>query len=147
MTVQLRPVLPSDRAPWESLFRGYRDFYALDPDDAVVSTVWQWLLDPEHELNGLVAVSAGEPVALAHWRRFARPSRGGTAIFLDDLFTAPQYRGRGIGAALIARLRETAAEEGLLEVRWITAESNLGAQRLYDRVAQRAPFYTYIAPA
>jgi len=31
-------------------------------------------------------------------------------------------------------------------VRWITSESNTEAQRLYDRIAQRSPFLTYIAP-
>jgi GNAT superfamily N-acetyltransferase len=144
---RIRPVAEADRPAWAQLFRGYRDFYALTPDEAVVDTVWGWLTDPSHELQGLVAERDGALVGIAHWRRFARPSRGGTAIFLDDLFTAPAARSGGIGRALIARLQEIAAREGLLEVRWITSETNTGAQRLYDRIAERSPFLTYIAPA
>lgn len=146
MTILIRAVESSDRQGWARLFRGYRDFYALEHDDVVIDTVWQWLGDEGHELQGLIAVQDGSPVGLAHWRRFARPSRGGAAIFLDDLFTASDARGRGIGSALIAHLQDIAANEGLLEVRWITSESNIDAQRLYDRVAQRSPFLTYIAP-
>lgn len=146
MTISLRPVAESDREGWSELFRGYRDFYALEPDESVVDTVWRWLLDDAHELQGLVAERDGRLLGIAHWRRFSRPSRGGTAIFLDDLFTAPSSRGEGIGTALIARLQEIAASEGLLEVRWITSESNVGAQRLYERIAQRTPFLTYVAP-
>ncbi|WP_308122950.1 GNAT family N-acetyltransferase [Microbacterium marinilacus] len=146
MTVDIRPVATTDREAWAALFRGYRDFYALTPDEAVVDTVWGWLTDDAHELQGLVAEIDGAPVAIAHWRLFARPSRGGTAIFLDDLFTTPSARGEGVGRALIASLQSLAAAEGLLEVRWITSETNVDAQRLYDRVADRLPFLTYSAP-
>ena len=146
MTALIRAVESSDRQGWERLFRGYREFYALEHDDAVIDAVWQWLGDEGHELQGLIAVQDESPVGIAHWRRFPRPSRGGTAIFLDDLFTEPEARGRGIGSSLIARLQKIAADEGLLEVRWITSESNTEAQRMYDRVAQRSPFLTYIAP-
>ena len=146
MTVLIRPLAPADRERWAVLFRGYRDFYALEPDETVIDTVWGWLMDGAHELEGLIAEKDGDPVGIAHWRRFARPSRGGTAIFLDDLFTTPASRGSGVGSALVGRLREIAASEGLLEVRWITSETNVDAQRLYERIAQRVPFLTYSAP-
>lgn len=142
--VVIRDVEPADRDAWTGLFRGYRDFYDLPHDEAVIDTVWVWLLDPAHELNGLVAERDGAPIGLAHWRRFARPSRGATGIFLDDLFVSPRVRGGGTGRALLARLHEIAQQEGLLEVRWITSYSNTDAQRLYDRVAIRAPFHTYV---
>lgn len=142
--VLIRAVHPQDRASWSVLFRGYRDFYDLPHDEAVIETVWGWLLDSAHELNGLVAVRDGVPIGLAHWRRFARPSRGVTAIFLDDLFLAPDARGEGAGTALLAHLHRIAQDEGLSEVRWITSYDNTDAQRLYDRVALRAPFHTYI---
>ncbi|HWS50754.1 MAG TPA: GNAT family N-acetyltransferase [Microbacterium sp.] len=145
MAVLIRAIAASDRSAWEPLFRGYRDFYRSEPDEAVIDTVWNWLLDDDHELQGLLAIQDGTPVGLAHWRRFVRPSRGGAAVFLDDLFTSPESRGAGIGTALVNRLQEVAASEGLLEVRWITAETNTDAQRLYDRLAQRLPFVTYVA--
>ncbi|MFF5623834.1 GNAT family N-acetyltransferase [Microbacterium sp. NPDC012755] len=145
MPLVIRPIESGDREAWARLFRGYRDFYALEPDESVIDAVWRWLLDDAHEVQGLIAVRDGVPVGLAHWRRFARPSRGGAAIFLDDLFTDSDARGGGVGSALIARLQRIAAHEGLLEVRWITSESNTAAQRLYDRVAVQAPVRTYIA--
>ncbi|MBO9626029.1 MAG: GNAT family N-acetyltransferase [Microbacterium sp.] len=145
MPLVIRAVESSDRLGWQPLFEGYRDFYGHEHDPAVVETVWTWLLDAGNELNGLVALQDGVLVGIAHWRTFVRPSRGGRAIFLDDLFTASASRGAGVGTALVDRLREIAAREGLLEVRWITSESNVSAQRLYDRIAQRLPIRTYSA--
>ncbi|WP_217182629.1 GNAT family N-acetyltransferase [Streptomyces sp. AC495_CC817] len=145
MTLVIRAVEHVDRPGWQPLFEGYRDFYGHEPDPAVIETVWSWLRDADHELNGLVALQGERVVGIAHWRTFARPSRGGRAIFLDDLYTDPAARGSGVGTALVDRLREIAARDGLLEVRWITSESNTDAQRLYDRIAQQLPIRTYSA--
>ncbi|WP_029149427.1 GNAT family N-acetyltransferase [Microbacterium indicum] len=145
MATTVRAVARADEARWTELFHGYRDFYGMERSDEVARTVWSWIADPTHELECAVAESDGEVIAIADWRRFARPSRGGAAIFLDDLFTDPATRGSGAGSALIEHLRAIAAEEGLLEVRWITSETNADARRLYDRVAGAVPFVTYVS--
>ena len=143
--VTVRPLLPDDRRRWAELFRGYRDFYRLAPDEAVVERVWAWTQDPEHETSGLVALHGDRIVGLAHWRPFARPSTGTVGLWLDDLFTDPDVRGRGVGRALVAHLRDLAAQRGCSVVRWITADDNATAMRLYDDVATRTRWVTYDA--
>jgi GNAT superfamily N-acetyltransferase len=147
-TASVRPVTAADAGRWAELFHAYRTFYGNERDEALVERVWRWIADPAHETSALVAELDGEVVGIAHWRRFARPSSGSTGIWLDDLFAAPEARGRGVGAALIARVREIAHAEGASVVRWITADDNVTAQRLYDRVASRTRWVTYdAAPA
>jgi ribosomal protein S18 acetylase RimI-like enzyme len=146
--VTVRPIIPSDRQQWAGLFRGYREFYRLAPDETVVDRVWDWLSDDSHEVNAFVAVTAepeeaGVLVGLAHYRRFSRPSSGTAGIYLDDLFADPDVRGRGIGRALLAELAALAAAENRSVVRWITAEDNVTARRLYDAVAKATPWVTY----
>lgn len=144
----VRPIEPTDREAWEALYRGYRDYYAKPHDPAVFDAVWDWLSDPAHETRGLVAEVSGVPVGIGHYRRFARPIDGGHGIYLDDLFTAPAARGSGAGGAILQRLSEIARDEGATLVRWITAESNETARRIYDRVATQTPWVTYdLAPA
>ena len=146
---QVRPLAETDRAQWNDLYRGYREFYALTPNDAVVDRVWSWIQDPAHETRSLVAVADDGTVGgLAHFRRFARPSSGTTGLYLDDLFTRPDLRGAGIARLLIDALSTIAATEGLSVVRWITNEHNETARRLYDGVAAATPWVTYdLTPA
>ncbi|MCW2512024.1 MAG: putative acetyltransferase [Mycobacterium sp.] len=146
--VSVRSIDPADEPRWRVLFRGYRDFYRLQESEDVVSRVWGWLTDPEHECQALVAESEDGIVAIAHYRRFSRPSTGTVGIWLDDLFTAPDRRGRGAARALIGRLTDIAGSQGCSVVRWITAEDNHQAQLLYDQVATRTQWVTYdAAPA
>lgn len=141
----IRPSRESDASQWAELYRGYREFYRLAPDDAVVERVWKWVCDPGHEVNSLVAAvePSGELVGLANFRRFSRPSTGTVGLYLDDLFSAPAQRGRGVGRRLLGALSELAASQGLSVVRWITAANNERARRLYDQTATATQWVTY----
>ncbi|WP_413316636.1 GNAT family N-acetyltransferase [Agrococcus sp. 1P02AA] len=146
--ISVRAAAEGDRQRWQELFRGYRTFYEHPRDDAVAERVWSWVLDAARQTNALVAEVDGTIVGFAHWRRFERPSVGQTGIYLDHLFADPSARGLGVGHALVARLQQIAADEGAAVVRWITADDNHTAQRLYDRVATKTRWLTYdAAPA
>lgn len=141
--ITVRNIQSADEQRWRELFRGYRAFYKLAESEVAVSTVWSWLMEPSHEVRGLVAEIDGEIVAIAHFRRFARPSTGTVGLWLDDLFSAPGIRGGGAGRALIQRVAEIAGEEGCSVIRGITAEDNHQAQALYDKVGTRTHWVTY----
>ncbi|MFT4163825.1 MAG: GNAT family N-acetyltransferase [Microlunatus sp.] len=144
--ITVRPVAEPDEVRWRELFADYREFYKLPESREVVSRVWSWIHDPDRECFGLVAELDGKIVGIAHYRRFLRPSAGSVGIWLDDLFTSPEARGKGAGRALIARLQEIADTEGASVVRWITAEDNEQAQALYRTLAKRTNWVTYDAP-
>lgn len=59
--------------------------------------------------------------------------RGG-GVWLDDLRVAPAHRGRGVGAALIARLRDLAAAHGCTHLAWSARADDPRALRFYQRV-------------
>lgn len=141
----VRFLAPADEPRWRALFRAYREFYHLPESEEVVSRVWGWMMDPRHECNALVAEADGEVLGFAHHRRFSAPYTGTTHLFLDDLFTDPAARGRGVGRALITRLREMAAAEGRAGVQWVTAADNHQAQALYNTLATQASWITYDA--
>ena len=141
--VVVRPIEQGDHEAWQRLFHAYREFYEYDEEQDVVDLVWGWINDESHETNALVALVDDQVVGFAHHREFARPSSGKRGLYLDDLFTEPSVRGKGIGRALITRLGEMARERGFNKVRWITAEDNHTAQRLYDGLAEKTSWLTY----
>ena len=138
------PPAQTDFDAWRQLYRGYAEFYEVDPTDAQAATVWSWIHDPQHEVRALVVRQGDDaPVGLAHYRTFARPLRASTGCFLDDLFVAKEHRGSGAVDALLAELRRIAAAEGYDTVRWITADNNYRARTKYDQVATRTTWITY----
>jgi len=143
MTLTVRALSVTDRDRWRELYEGYCDFYSKPLSDERAEIVFTWLMDADHELECIVAELDGQVVGLAHFREFARPIAGGRAMFLDDLFTAPEARGTGAATTLIEALREIGKERGLVMIRWLTADDNVAAQRVYDKLARKTNMLTY----
>ena len=55
----------------------------------------------------------------------------GAGIHLEDLFVRPDFRGHGIGKALLARVAQTAVEEKRVFVRWEVLNWNQPALDFY----------------
>jgi len=127
-------VVAGDKSQWRPLFQGYADFYGVRMDDAIADRVWAWLLDPAHELEGLLARdAAGQAVGMVHVRRCPRSLGGGDVGFLDDMFVSPAARGSGAADALFERLAALANERGWPSIRWITQHFNARGRGFYDR--------------
>src|SRR5690349_22992730 len=99
---------PADRSDWEALFRGYIEFYGRTEPDAMYETKWREFLD-DTRVHALGARLDGRLVGITHF--FAHPSTSGPDVcYLQDLFTAEEARGRGVGRALIAAVAGWARE-------------------------------------
>ena len=132
------------RADWELLYAGYAAFYRVTQTAEMRARVWDWIHDPAHEVEALVAEdAAGRAVGLAHFRAFARPLSATTGGFLDDLFVSPELRGGRVADALIEAVAAVGRERGWSVIRWITADDNYRARGVYDRVAARTMWITY----
>ncbi|MFO0407806.1 MAG: GNAT family N-acetyltransferase, partial [Labrys sp. (in: a-proteobacteria)] len=66
--------------------------------------------------------------------------------YLEDLFTAPQARGKGVGRALIEAVADAARAAGAERFYWMTQETNRTGQILYDKIARKAGFIQYVKP-
>ncbi|MDB5463129.1 MAG: family acetyltransferase, partial [Phenylobacterium sp.] len=60
-----------------------------------------------------------------------------------DLFTSAEFRGGGVGRALIEAVYDQARAAGSPRVYWQTHETNATAMRLYDQLAEKSGFLVY----
>ena len=130
-TLSVRPALPDDFAAWKPLWDGYNAFYGRSGEtalpNAVTQATWHRFFDPAEPVFALVAEFEGTLVGLAHHLFHRSTTRLALTCYLQDLFTAPSTRGRGIG-----------------RVYWTTHESNAPGRLLYDKVASHAGFIIYV---
>ena len=139
----IRDIEIKDKEEWEKLYQGYADFYKVEITEKILNTVWNWLHDTKHELNGLVFEVDKNIVAIAHYRRMPSPLRGKNIGFLDDLYVHPEFRGRKIAEEIINKLNEISKEKGWGLIRWITRNDNHSAKSLYDRIAKKSTWDVY----
>ena len=139
----IRAVEAGDRAAWTQLWKAYLAFYETALPEEVYASTWSRLLDPSEPTWGALALQDGEAVGLVHWIYHRSNWTIADACYLQDLFVAPEGRGRGIGSALIDHVAADARAKGSARVHWLTHESNTTARALYDKVSQRSGFIQY----
>ena len=139
----IRDIEIKDKVEWKNLYCGYADFYKVEITEETLNTVWNWLHDLKHELNGLVYEIDNHIVAIAHYRQMPSPLRGKNIGFLDDLYVHPDFRGRKIGEKIINKLNEISRARGWGLVRWMTRNDNHSAKSLYDRIAKKSTWDVY----
>ena len=143
--VDIRRFGPDDRGRWEELFRAYISFYERILDDTAYDRAWREITSGSR-LHGRGAWLDGQLGGITHF--LVHPSSSEPDLcYLEDLFTDPAVRGRGVARALITAVRHWAAEHGCGSVYWQTHESNTVARRLYDEVATFQGFVVYTVPA
>ena len=138
------PLDEADHARWEELFRAYIAFYGRELDQAAYDRAWREFASGAR-LHALGARLDGRLVGITHF--LVHPSTSEPDLcYLEDLFTDPEVRGRGVARALIEAVREWAREQGCGSVYWQTHETNAVARRLYDEVARNEGYIVYTLP-
>jgi len=140
----VRPLEQSDHDAWRRLWTDYLIFYKASVPETVYALTWKRLFtEGEFEPRGFIALLDGKPVGLVHYLYHRTCWSEVDNCYLQDLFAAPEARGKGVGTALIDAVRKTAATKGVTNVYWMTHETNDTARSLYDKVARRTGFIEY----
>jgi GNAT superfamily N-acetyltransferase len=139
----IRDPAPADEADWRRLWSGYCTFYETEVPEAVTAATWERMLTPASPLFGRIAEWDGRivgfTISVLHEGSWTtRP-----CCYLEDLFVAPDLRGRGIARALIEDLLRLCREQGWSRLYWHTRDSNREARRLYDQFATADDFVRY----
>jgi GNAT superfamily N-acetyltransferase len=145
--VEIREIVADDYPQWLALWAAYNAFYgrvgatALPMD--VVAVTWSRFFDPSEPVHALVAEQHGTLLGLAHYLFHRSTIQITPSCYLQDLYTSPDARGKGVGRGLIHAIYDRARAAGLPRVYWQTQQGNERARDLYDKIADRTEFIVY----
>ena len=133
--LNLRPAVTSDVALILRLIRELAE-YEREPD-AVLATEADLLRDGFTEprrFHALIAEWDGVGVGFALYFYSYSTWQGRAGIYLEDLFVLPEFRGKGIGKALLAKVAAIAVAEGLPRFEWSVLDWNQPSIDFYHQM-------------
>jgi GNAT superfamily N-acetyltransferase len=140
--LSIRDPAPADEAAWRNLWSQYNAFYQVAIPEAITAGTWRRMLDPATAVVGRLSVADGAVtgfcICVLHDSTWTIPP----VCYLEDLFVAPDFRGRGCGRMLIADALDRAKANGWSRVYWHTRAGN-PARKLYDEFAEADDFVRY----
>jgi GNAT superfamily N-acetyltransferase len=82
------------------------------------------------QFRALIAEWNGQPAGFALFFSYYSTWRG-AGLYLEDLFVRPEFRGHGLGTALLARVAKIAEQEGRGFIKWSVLDWNQPAIAMY----------------
>jgi GNAT superfamily N-acetyltransferase len=132
MAIKIRSAIEAD-VPQILAFIRALAVYEREPD-AVVATEEGLLRDgfgPNPYYCCLIAEYNGSPAGFALYFFNYSTWEGRPGIYLEDLFVPPEFRGLGIGKALLKRVAAIAVERGCRRLQWEVLDWNTPAIDFY----------------
>jgi GNAT superfamily N-acetyltransferase len=125
LSLTIRPAVREDAPVILELIRGLADYEKLSHH--VVATeemLEKWLFGERPMAEVVIADWEGSPRGFALFFSNFSTFLAKPGIFLEDLYVEPEFRGRGIGKALLLHLARTAVERGYGRVEWSVLDWN-----------------------
>jgi GNAT superfamily N-acetyltransferase len=131
----IEPAQPQDIGELLRLIRALADYERLS--QAVVATaelLHESLFGERAVGAALLARADGRAVGMAIYFANLSTFLGRSGIYLEDLFVEPDYRGRGIGRALLQQVARIAVARGCRRMEWSALDWNAPAIGFYKHV-------------
>jgi diamine N-acetyltransferase len=117
--IRIRRAEPKDRALVYGLIRDLADYEKLlHTVDATEGMIGEALFGENPRAFCEIISWNGEDAGFALWFYTFSTFRGKHGLFLEDIFVNPDYRGWGLGKALLKHLAQRCVDEGLARFEW-----------------------------
>jgi GNAT superfamily N-acetyltransferase len=130
--LRIEPATVRDVPVLLRLIRALAEYERLT--DSVVATeisLAESLFGDEPHAKALIARAGADAVGFALWFHNYSTFLGRPGLYLEDLFVVPEWRGRGVGRALLTHLARIAVDRGCGRMEWSVLDWNETAIRFY----------------
>ncbi|QDE84851.1 GNAT family N-acetyltransferase [Myxococcus xanthus] len=139
----VRPVERGDFEQWLPYWKSYLEFYKFTLPEEVTQATWERFFDDREPMHSAVAVDGERIVGFVNYLFHRSTWAQNDFCYLEDLFVAPETRGRQVGKKLIEFVQQRARAKDCGRLYWHTQETNLTAQRLYDWIGEKPGVIEY----
>jgi GNAT superfamily N-acetyltransferase len=137
--IRIEPVREHDVALVLRLIKALADYEKLSGE--VVATealLREALFGPEPGVEAALAYIGSDAVGFAVWFYNFSTFVGRRGLYLEDIFVLPDWRGRGVGRALMGHLAGLAVTRGCGRMEWAVLDWNEPALRFYRNLGAQA---------
>ena len=122
---------------WLPLWQDYLTFYKTQLSDEQIRLSWKRITNPEQaDIFGFAIKVDEEVVGFAHLNSHISTWADLPYCYLQDLYVDEAFRNQGLARKLIEHCYQFCT--GKFDcVYWLTHETNIPAQHLYDQVANK----------
>jgi len=129
----IRPAAPGDEQALFSLIQALAEYEKLS--HAVSGSAEQLacdLFEPRPRVEALLVEADERVVGFALYFHNYSTFLTKFGLYLEDIFVLPEYRGRGLGKALLSQVAKVACERGCGRLEWSVLDWNASAIGFYQ---------------
>ena len=136
--LKIRPAQPSDTHLILAYIRELAE-YERAPECAVATPedIQRHVFGEHPIMHAEMAEWDGEPAGFPFWYFNFSSWEGKPGLYLEDLWVRPQYRGKGIGKALLIHLAKIAVERGCCRYVWQVLDWNTPSIEFYKAMGAK----------
>lgn len=138
--IRIRPAIPGDEVEIVAMVRELAEFERAA--DLAIATAQQFhtalFCENPTVFAHIAQTQSGDVAGFALWFRNFSTWQGKHGIYLEDLYVRPQFRGSGIGQALMAELAALCETQGYPRFEWWVLDWNESARNVYHHLGAEA---------
>jgi ribosomal protein S18 acetylase RimI-like enzyme len=137
--MNIRPANSADVPAIIALMRGFAEYEKLlEYFEVTERKLSEVLFDHDSFVDCLIAEDTGETVAYAIFYPNFATFRGQLGMYLEDLYISPEFRGNGIGEAMLREIAKIAAGRGYERIDFQVLDWNETAIGFYHKLGAAA---------
>lgn len=129
MNFKIETIQESD---FETLVSLFSEFAAFENLSDMMTNSLEQMREEKEFLKGFVAKDDDNNIIGYTTFFFTYFTWVGKSLYMDDLYVRKPYRGKGVGSALISKVKAFAEENGCKKLRWQVSNWNEPAIKFYE---------------